>query len=209
MYKYVKRILDITLSTLALILLCPIFLIIALAIKIETKGKVIFKQDRIGKDKKVFKIYKFSSMYEGAESTGSGVYSYKGDTRVTKVGKVIRATSLDELPQLINVIKGDMSLIGPRPPLTFHPWKIEEYSSEQLKMFNVRPGLTGYAQINGRKNVEWNKRIEMNCYYVDNMSFLFDTKIFFKTIAKVFSGKDNINVKETVEKNKVKQKEMQ
>lgn len=197
MYKFIKRTADIIVSLLALIILSPVFLITAIAVKVESKGPVIFKQERLGKGGKVFKIYKFRSMCQNAEHTGSGVYSGKGDTRVTKVGRIIRATSIDELPQLVNILKGDMSLIGPRPPLTYHPWELKDYSEEQLHMFDVRPGVTGWAQINGRKEVEWNKRIELNCWYTRNMSFLLDTKIFFLTIFKVFTNADNENLTET------------
>ena len=184
-------------SFTALLLLSPVLLITAIAIKLESKGPVIFKQDRLGKGGKVFKIYKFRSMCQNAEHTGSGVYSGKGDARVTKVGKIIRATSIDELPQLVNILKGDMSLIGPRPPLTYHPWELSEYSEEQLHMFDVRPGVTGWAQVNGRKEVEWNKRIELNVWYTRNISFLLDVKIFFLTIFKVFTNADNENTTET------------
>ena len=132
MYKRVfKRLIDVILSVLALILLSWLYLIIAVIIKATSKGPVLFKQERIGKNGKVFNILKFRSMKVGAEKTGSGVYSVKGDPRVTKVGKFIRATSIDELPQLINILKGDMALIGPRPPLTYHPWKWEDYTDEQ------------------------------------------------------------------------------
>ncbi len=197
MYRFFKRALDILISLLALVILSPVFLITALAIKIESKGPVIFKQDRLGLDAKIFKIYKFRSMCVGAEHTGSGVYSGKGDARVTKVGKFIRATSIDELPQLVNILKGDMSLIGPRPPLTYHPWPVEEYTEDQLRMFSVRPGVTGWAQVNGRKDVEWNKRIELNCWYTENFSLWLDIKIFFISIFKVFTNADNENTKET------------
>lgn len=200
MYKFVKRTADIIISLLALIILSPVLLITAIAIKIESRGPVIFKQDRLGKGAKVFKIYKFRSMCVGAEHTGSGVYSGKGDARVTKIGKIIRATSIDELPQLVNILKGDMSLIGPRPPLTYHPWPVEEYTEEQLKMFSVRPGVTGWAQVNGRKDVEWNRRIELNCWYTENISFVLDVKIFFISIFKVFTNADNENTKETATK---------
>lgn len=197
MYRFFKRAMDIIISLLALVLLSPVFLITALAIKIESKGPVIFKQDRLGLGAKVFKIYKFRSMCVGAEHTGSGVYSGKGDARVTKVGKLIRATSIDELPQLVNILKGDMSLIGPRPPLTYHPWPVEEYTEDQLRMFSVRPGVTGWAQVNGRKDVEWNRRIELNCWYTENISLWLDIKIFFISIFKVFINADNENTKET------------
>ena len=197
MYRFFKRFFDIIISFLGLVILSWLLLITAIAIKIESRGSVIFKQDRLGKGGKVFKIYKFRSMCVGAEHTGSGVYSGKGDARVTKVGKIIRATSIDELPQLLNILKGDMSLIGPRPPLTYHPWPVEEYTKEQFKMFSVRPGVTGWAQINGRKDVEWHRRIELNCWYTENVSFILDLKIFFISIFKVFTNADNENTKET------------
>lgn len=198
--RVVKRIIDIIIALLVLIIGAIPMLIIALIVKIDSPGPAIFKQDRIGRGAKVFKIIKFRSMCVNAEHTGSGVYSGKGDARVTKVGRVIRATSIDELPQIINVLKGEMSLIGPRPPLTYHPWPIEEYTKEQLRMFDVRPGLTGWAQVNGRKDVEWHKRIELNVWYVDHISFGLDFKIFFMTIFKIFTNADNANTGETVKK---------
>ena len=146
-------------------------------------------------------MLKFRSMCENAEHTGSGVYSDKHDSRVTKIGKIIRATSIDELPQLINVLKGDMSLLGPRAPLTYHPWPIEEYTEEQKRMFEVRPGFSGWAQMHGRREVEWNHRIELNVWYVDHVRFSLDCKIFFKTIFTILNGnKGNENVGETVKK---------
>lgn len=198
--RVVKRIIDIIIAILVLIVGAILMLIVALLIKIESPGPMLFKQDRIGRGGKVFKIIKFRSMCVNAEHTGSGVYSGKGDARVTKVGRVLRATSIDELPQFINVLKGEMSLIGPRPPLTYHPWPIEEYTEEQLRMFEVRPGLTGWAQVNGRKDVEWHKRIELNVWYVDHVSFGLDFKIFFMTIFKIFTNADNANTGETVRK---------
>lgn len=188
---------DVFFSAILLILGAIPLLIVALIVKLESKGPALFKQERLGMNGKVFKIYKFRSMVVGAEKQGSGVYSGKNDARVTKVGKIIRATSIDELPQLINILKGEMSFIGPRPALTYHPWSFEEYTEEQKKMFAVRPGVTGWAQVNGRKEVEWPRRIEMNVWYVENMSFLLDLKIFFKTIIKVFTNADNVNSTET------------
>ena len=199
MYKYFfKRFFDIFIALLGLIIAAIPMLFIAIAIKLNSKGPVIFKQERVGKKGKVFKIYKFRSMCVGAEQTGSGVYSGKGDARVTKVGKVLRATSLDELPQFFNLLKGDMSLVGPRPPLTYHPWAWDKYTDEQKRMFDVRPGITGWAQVNGRKDVEWNKRIKLNVWYVDHVSLWLDIKILFKTVAKVFSNADNENKGATV-----------
>ena len=199
MYKhFFKRFFDILIALLGLIIAAIPMLFIAIAIKLTSKGPVIFKQERVGKKGKVFKIYKFRSMCVGAEQTGSGVYSGKGDARVTKVGKILRATSLDELPQFFNLLKGDMSLVGPRPPLTYHPWSWDKYTEEQKRMFEVRPGITGWAQVNGRKDVEWNKRIKLNVWYVDHISLWLDIKILFKTVAKVFSNADNENKGATV-----------
>lgn len=197
--KYVKRLIDAVIGILVLAILWPIILLAALAIFIEDPGPVLFRQERLGKDGKVFQMLKLRSMKVNSEHTGSGVYSGKDDPRVTKVGRILRATSIDELVQAVHLVSGKMSLIGPRPPLTYHPWPIEEYTTEQLHMFDVRPGITGWAQVNGRKGVEWHKRIEMNCWYADHVSFLLDVKIFFMTIAKVFSNSDNVNTGATVE----------
>ena len=198
--KFFKRFFDVMFSLLILVFFGIFMIIIAAAVKLDSKGPVIFKQKRIGKNGKVFTIYKFRTMCVGAESQGSGVYSDKGDKRVTRVGKILRATSLDELPQIFNILKGEMSFIGPRPPLTYHPWSYSEYTEEQKEMFSVRPGITGLAQINGRKNVEWNKRIEINLYYIHNMSFLTDVKIALKTVLKVMNNSDNENKTATVVK---------
>lgn len=132
--KFGKRAIDTVLSLLALVILSPLLLITAIAIRLSSPGPVLFRQQRLGLHGKEFTIYKFRSMTVGAEHTGSGVYSGKGDARVTKVGRFIRATSIDELPQLVNVIKGDMAIVGPRPPLTYHPWPVEQYTEEQFHM---------------------------------------------------------------------------
>ena len=199
MYKNgIKRALDIMVSLAVLIVGAIPMALVILAIRLESPGPAIFKQKRIGRDGKVFDFYKFRSMCVGAEHTGSGVYSDKNDSRVTRVGRFIRATSIDELPQVINILKGDMSLIGPRPPLTYHPWPYGDYTEQQKRMFAVRPGITGWAQVNGRKCVEWNRRIELNVWYVDHVSFLLDMKIFFLTIYKVLRNADNENRGETV-----------
>ena len=199
-YRAVKRFLDVTASFLGLVLLSPLLLAVSILIKIDSRGPVIFRQKRIGRNGKVFEIYKFRSMCVGAEKTGSGVYSGKGDARVTRIGKILRATSIDELPQLLNILKGEMSFVGPRPPLTYHPWKYEEYTDLQKRMFEVRPGITGWAQVDGRKDVEWHKRIELNVWYVDHMSLLLDIKIMFMTAFKVHTNADNENSGATVNK---------
>lgn len=207
MYRYIKRLLDVVIAALTMIFLSPLMVFTAMAVKLESDGPAIFKQDRLGLNGKAFKIYKFRSMCQGAEHTGTGVYSGADDVRVTKVGKIIRATSIDELPQLFNILKGDMSFVGPRPPLTYHPWDITEYTEEQLHMFDVRPGITGWAQVNGRKDVEWHKRIELNCWYVDHMSFWLDIKILFTTVIKVLKNEDNVNIGATLVTDKNQKKE--
>lgn len=199
-YLKCKYTVDFLAGLFGLILTSPILLVIALLIKLEDHGPVLFQQDRVGLHGKVFKIYKFRTMCVGAEKMGSGVYSGKGDNRVTRIGRSLRATSLDELPQFLNLIKGECSLIGPRAPLTYHPWTWEEYTPEQRQMFLVRPGITGWAQVNGRKGVEWNHRIELNVWYVKHVSLLLDLKIFFLTFVKVFSNADNVNTEATVVK---------
>ena len=208
MYKhFVKRLSDVVLSGVGMVVLALPMLGVAIAVKIDDPGPVLFKQKRLGLNGKEFDMLKFRSMKINSEHTGSGVYSGKDDPRVTRVGKFMRATSIDELPQLLNVLKGDMSFIGPRPPLTYHPWKIEEYTDEQRRMFEVRPGITGWAQINGRKCVEWHERIKMNVWYVDHVSLGLDLKILFTTVLKVFANADNENVGETVKKEAAEAKE--
>ena len=199
LYKQFKRFCDFTVSLVALIVLSPLFAVVAIAIKLDSKGPVIFKQERLGFGGNVFLIYKFRSMCVGAEQTGTGQYSFEGDPRVTKVGRFLRATSIDELPQLLNVLKGEMSIVGFRPPLTYHPWSIEEYTNYQKRMFLVKPGITGWAQVNGRKEVEWHERIRLNVYYVENMSLLLDIRIVFMTFINVLKNKDNMSSKATVD----------
>ena len=200
--RVIKRAIDTVISLLALIVFSPVLLISAILIKLTSPGPAIFKQTRIGRGAKEYTIYKFRTMRVNSEHTGSGVYSDDSDPRMTGIGKILRKTSIDELPQLVNILKGDMALIGPRPPLTYHPWPVEEYTAEQLRMFEVRPGITGWAQIHGRKAVEWHERIRLNVWYVDHVSFLLDLKIFFTTIGKVFTNADNENKGATVEEEK-------
>ena len=192
MYKgFFKRFLDIFVSILGIII-CGIFMLIfAILIKLDSKGPVIFKQERVGKNGKVYWMYKFRSMCVGAEQQEGGVYCTKGDKRVTKIGKFMRATSIDELPQFFNILKGDMSLIGPRPVLTYYPKKWEEYTEEELKRFNVRPGVTGWAAVHGRKTNTVEARFNYDNYYVDHLSFGLDLKILFMTVKSVFTNEGN------------------
>lgn len=192
-YKILKRMIDIVLSFIGLILLSPVFAIIALAIKIESKGPVFFKHNRIGKNGKIIGMYKFRSMVENAEElikkfTPEQMKEYKenykltDDPRITKTGKFLRKTSLDELPQLINIIKGELSIIGPRPVVQE---ELEKYGDNAQKFLSVTPGLTGYWAANGRSNTSYEERMEMELFYVDNMSIKLDIKIFFQTILSV------------------------
>ena len=192
-YKYIKRMFDIVLSTVALIILLPLFLLISVLIKIETKGPVFFKHKRIGKDGKEIKILKFRSMVSNAEEllkkfTPEKMEEYKknfkleNDPRVTKVGKILRKTSLDELPQLINIIRGDLSIIGPRPIVEE---ELEKYKNNKNKFLSITPGLTGYWAANGRSCTTYEQRMSMELFYIDNFSWKLDMKIFIKTIFAV------------------------
>ncbi|WP_455633404.1 sugar transferase, partial [Parabacteroides sp.] len=194
---YFKRCCDIVVAIAAIVVLLPVLLLTAIVIKLDSHGPVIFKQERLGKNGVPFKIWKFRSMVVGAEKQGTGVYSYKGDARITKVGRFIRTTSLDELPQLFNILKGEMSLIGPRPALTYHPWTFDKYTEHQKRMFDVLPGITGWAQINGRKEVPWPERIELNIYYVEHLSLALDMRILFSTFFKVLTNANNNNTSNT------------
>ena len=193
MYRnFLKRTFDIFFAGLILLVSWPVLLLIALAVRLDSKGPAVFSQVRLGKDGREFKMYKFRTMVVDAEN--GGVYSDNTDPRVTRVGKILRKTSLDELPQCINILRGDMSFVGFRPPLTYHPWPFSEYTQVQKKMFAVRPGITGWAQVNGRRTVEWHKRIELNVWYAENVSFWLDLKIALMTVFKVLRNEDNENV---------------
>ncbi len=191
MYRYFKRFCDVVISLIGLVIASPILLIVAILVKATSPGPAIFVQQRVGKDGKVYDMYKFRSMCVGAEQQEGGVYCTKDDVRVTKVGKVIRATSIDELPQLVNILKGEMSLIGPRPVLTYYPKEWEEYTQEELKRFDVLPGVTGWAAVHGRKTNTIEARFAYDNYYVENMSLWLDIKILFMTIKSVLTNEGN------------------
>lgn len=194
-YKFLKRLFDILLSGIALVCLSPVFLITAIAIKLEDGGPAFFTQPRAGKDMKPFKMYKFRSMHVNAdaklkellkdnEQTGHA-FKIKNDPRITKVGKFIRKVSIDELPQLINIIKGDMSIVGPRPIL---PWQMEECNEYEKQRLIVQPGLTCYWQIGGRANIKWDEWVELDLDYIADMGLWTDLKMIVKTIPAVFDS---------------------
>lgn len=186
MYEHsLKRWIDFFLVLCALLLIWPIFLLIAIFLHFVNKGAgVFFTQDRTGKDARIFKAIKFKTMTDERDAEGKLL---PDDVRLTKVGRIVRSLSIDELPQLFNVLKGDMALIGPRPLL---PKYLPLYSKEQFRRHEVRPGITGWAQVNGRNNISWQKKFELDVWYVDHLSFALDVKIFFLTIKKVFMRED-------------------
>ena len=186
MYKFFKRLIDIICSLIGLILFSPILLVVALLIRINLGSPVFFTQTRLGKDGKEFKMIKFRTMKDSLDKFGQLL---PDEQRLTKFGKILRSTSLDELPELINVLKGDMTLVGPRPLLVEYK---ELYSERQFRRHEVYPGITGWAQINGRNAISWNERFELDVWYVDNISFLLDMKILVMTILKVIK-RDGIN----------------
>lgn len=205
--NYGKRILDVIFSGILLLILWPLLLIIAILVKLEDSGPAIFIQERLTIGGKVFKMYKFRTMCVNAEKQGTGAYSFEDDPRITKIGKILRKLSLDELMQIVNIFKGDMSFVGPRPILTYHPCKYEEYSEEEKEVFTVRPGITGWAQVNGRNTVDWIQRFELNEWYVKNVSIILDVKILLLTVLQVFSAKEIVIESETAKKFKERKNE--
>jgi len=192
-YNFIKRLMDIILSLLAIVLLSPIFLIVGLIVRFDSKGKIVFGHERIGKNMKRIKVYKFRTMYENADEIFRNFseeqkreyytnFKLDNDPRITRVGGFLRRTSLDELPQLFNILKGDMSIVGPRPIVEK---EIEKYGEFVEIVFSALPGLTGYWQANGRSDTTYEERVQMDMYYIKNRSILLDIKIIFKTFLSV------------------------
>lgn len=182
----IKRIIEFLLALIGLILASPILLIVAILVKTKLGSPILFRQQRVGLNGEIFEMVKFRTMKDATDSQGNPL---PDEERLTKFGKLLRKTSLDELPELWNVLKGDMSLVGPRPLLVEY---LPLYSKEQMKRHHVRPGITGYAQVNGRNNISWTKKFELDVYYVENFSLWLDVKILFQTVAKVL-GQADIN----------------
>jgi undecaprenyl phosphate N,N'-diacetylbacillosamine 1-phosphate transferase len=185
MYLQIKNILDTSFSFIFLIIFSPLFLIVALAMKFLDPGPVFYKQKRVGKDEKIFLIYKFRTMVVNADKIGP-VLTTDNDPRITKLGRFLRRSSIDELPQLINIVKGEMSLIGPRPEV---PSIVETYREEQKKVFKVKPGLTGWAQVHGRDALTIEEKSVYDLQYIDKISFRLDFKIFLLTFPALISAK--------------------
>jgi lipopolysaccharide/colanic/teichoic acid biosynthesis glycosyltransferase len=181
----VNRAADATFGALGLALASPVVAIAALAIKLEDRGPVFYRQERVGKDAEPFELLKLRTMVVGAEKQGAGFAVNEGDPRITRVGRVLRRLSLDELPQLWNVVRGEMSLVGPRPTLAY---QVEQYTPRQRRRLEVKPGITGWAQVHGRARLPWDERIELDVWYVDNRSALLDLKILALTPLALFTG---------------------
>lgn len=196
-YLFVKRLIDIVGSLSGLIILSPVLIIVSLLIKLDSKGPIIFSQERVGLNGKKFKMYKFRSMVVNAEELkrkiehlnemSEPMFKIKNDPRITRIGKVIRKTSIDELPQLINVLKGEMSLVGPRPSL---PCEVDKFESWMLKRLSVKPGLTCYWQIEGRNNIEFDKWMLLDIKYIEERNLLIDIKLILKTVLVLWGDKN-------------------
>jgi len=185
-----KRIIDLVGSVFLLFLFSPFFLLITLFIFIEDKSSPFFLQKRIGKKMIPFKIIKFRTMVMNAEKIDSGIFTNENDNRITRIGKFLRKYSLDELPQVINIVIGNMSFIGPRPPVTYFPYNIDEYPEEYKSRFDIKPGITGLAQISGRTNLTWPQRFEYDIKYIKEYTIIMDVKIVFKTLINILFRKD-------------------
>ena len=184
--KYIKRLIDFILSFLAIIILSPVLLIVAILVRIKLGKPVIFKQQRPGLDEKIFTMYKFRTMTNEKDKDGNLL---PDEVRLAKFGKMLRSTSLDELPELFNILKGDMAIVGPRPLLVKY---LPLYNERQKRRHFVRPGVTGYAQVNGRNSISWEEKFELDCSYIDNVSFRMDVHVLFKTL-KTVVAREGIN----------------
>jgi len=186
---YIKRIFDVTISLIFLIVLFPIFIISGILIKLDSDGPIFFRQERVGKSSKIFKIYKFRTMVLNAEKIGLGYSVKKDDSRITKIGKFLRLTGIDELPQIINVLKGEMSLVGPRPTLLY---QVKKYSDWEKRKLEMRPGITSLMIISGHNKLSWLEKIKTDIYYIDNWSLCLDLKILLKTVWVIIFTREGI-----------------
>lgn len=185
--KYIKRLLDIVCALLAIIVFSWLYGLLAILVKVKLGSPILFSQERPGKDEKIFKLYKFRTMTDARDENGALL---PDEERLTRFGKLLRATSLDELPEAVNILKGDMSVIGPRPLLVKY---LPRYNAFQHRRHEVRPGLSGYAQVHGRNALNWEERFSLDVWYVDHVSFIGDLKIVFQTIGKAFIKRDGIS----------------
>jgi lipopolysaccharide/colanic/teichoic acid biosynthesis glycosyltransferase len=181
----VRRAFDVLVAGGALLGASPFLLVAVVAIRLESRGSVIYRQRRVGKDGRPFDVLKLRTMVTGAEHMGAGLAVSEGDTRITRVGRLLRRTSLDEVPNLVNVLRGDMSIIGPRPTV---PVQVDRYTERQRGRLAVKPGITGWAQVNGRTELPWDERIELDLWYIEHRSWLLDLRILWRTARMVLGG---------------------
>jgi lipopolysaccharide/colanic/teichoic acid biosynthesis glycosyltransferase len=180
-----SRALDVALAALLLVVSSPLLALAAIAIRLESRGPVFYRQLRVGRDGEPFELWKLRTMVPGAESTGAGIYVIEGDPRITRVGRLLRRWSLDELPNLVNVLKGEMALVGPRPTVQE---QVDRYTERQRRRLEVKPGITGWAQVNGRTSLPWPERIELDVWYVEHRSLRLDLRILRKTARMLATG---------------------
>jgi lipopolysaccharide/colanic/teichoic acid biosynthesis glycosyltransferase len=181
----VTRVLDVTIAALALLVTAPLLALAAIAIRLESAGSPIYRQRRVGRDGQPFELLKLRTMVAGAEHVGAGMAVNQGDPRITRVGALLRRFSLDELPNLVNVLRGEMSIVGPRPTIQA---QVDQYTDRQRRRLEVKPGITGWAQVNGRASLPWHERIELDVWYVDNRSLLLDLRILARTVRMLATG---------------------
>jgi lipopolysaccharide/colanic/teichoic acid biosynthesis glycosyltransferase len=181
----ITRVLDVAIASVALVLTSPVLAAAMVAIRVETPGSPIYRQRRVGKDGEAFEMLKLRTMVSGAETMGAGLAVNYGDPRITRVGAILRRFSLDELPNLVNVLRGEMSIVGPRPTIQA---QVDQYTAEQRRRLEVKPGITGWAQVNGRASLPWHERIELDVWYVQNRSIALDVRILAKTVAMLVTG---------------------
>ena len=181
----IRRVIDVAVSGSALLLTSPLLALAMLAVRLESRGHPIYRQRRVGRDGHPFDVIKLRTMVDGAEHIGAGLAVNENDARITRVGALLRRTSLDELPNLLNVLRGEMSLIGPRPTV---PAQVEQYTPRQRGRLAVKPGITGWAQVNGRTTLPWSERIELDLFYIANRSLVLDLRILWRTVAMVLGG---------------------
>jgi lipopolysaccharide/colanic/teichoic acid biosynthesis glycosyltransferase len=181
----VRRAFDVLVAGTALVAAAPFLLGAVIAIRLESRGSAIYRQRRVGKDGRPFDVFKLRTMVTGAEHMGAGLAVSEGDTRITRIGRLLRRTSLDEVPNLVNVLRGDMSIVGPRPTV---PIQVDRYTERQRGRLRVKPGITGWAQVNGRTELPWDERIELDLWYIEHRSWRLDLRIVWRTIRMVFGG---------------------
>jgi lipopolysaccharide/colanic/teichoic acid biosynthesis glycosyltransferase len=181
----VRRAFDVAVAGTALLVAAPFLLVAIIAIRLESRGGAIYRQRRVGKDGRPFDVLKLRTMVTGAEQMGAGLAVSEGDTRITRVGRLLRRTSLDEVPNLVNVLRGDMAIVGPRPTV---PVQVDRYTERQRERLAVKPGITGWAQVNGRTELPWDERIELDLWYIEHRSWRLDLEILRRTIRMVFGG---------------------